>query len=93
MKRESIFRRLRPAVNLRPEDVALGRAREEVGRMRRTFELRESKPPHVSRAYCPEKECRRVVELVDGRCPCGNAAVDPIVPARWTPPKKAQVAA
>ena len=90
----SILRMLRPARNPRPaEDVVLCRAREEVGRMRRTFELRQSKPPHVSRAFCPEKGCGRVVELVDGRCPCGNAAVDPIVPARWTPPKKAQVAA
>lgn len=90
----TILRRFRAARNPRPlEDVVLGRAREEVRRMRRTFEVREARPAHVSRAYCPEKECRCVVELVDGRCPCGNAAVDPIVPARWAPPKKAQVAA
>lgn len=89
----AIFRRLRSAVNPRPEDAVLDRAREEVGRMRRTLELRQSKPPHVSRAFCPEQECRRVVELVNGRCPCGNAAVDPIVPARWAPPKKEAEAA
>lgn len=88
-----IFRRLRLAVNPRPEDIVLERASEEVGRMRRTFELREAQPPHISRAYCPEKGCSRVVELVRGRCPCGNASVDPIVPARWTPPKKGPVAA
>jgi len=83
-----------PAIPQALEAAVLSRARAEVGRMRRTFEARESKPPHVSRAYCPEKGCCCVVELVDGRCPCGNAAVDPIVPARWTPPKKeGQVAA
>ncbi len=88
-----IVRLLRPARNLSPEDAALARAREEVRRMRATFEVRASLPPHVSRAYCPEEGCGRVVELVRGRCPCGNAAVDPIIPARWSPPKKAEVAA
>ena len=73
-----------------PEEIVLDRAREEVRRMRRTFEVRESRPPHVSRAFCPEKGCNRVVELLpSGRCPCGNASVDPIVPARWAAPGRA----
>lgn len=85
MVRISILRLLRQAVNPRPEDVVLDRAREEVGRMRRTFEVRESSPAHVRRAWC--EDCEAVVELLDEtRCPCGSRSIA-IVSRTWAAPK------
>jgi hypothetical protein len=57
------------------EATVLARARAEVVRMRRTFELRESAPSHVSRAWC--QDCETVVELVRAACPCGSHSVVP----------------
>lgn len=58
------------------EDVVLGRARAEAGRMRRVFELREAAPVHVRRAWC--QDCEAVVELTPrGACPCSSRSVVP----------------
>lgn len=82
----SILRRLRPTRNPRPtEEAVLARARAETGRMRRTFELRESAPAHVRRAWC--EDCEAVVELVDEtRCPCGSRSTV-VVSRSWAAPK------
>jgi hypothetical protein len=83
----NILRLLRPARNPRPEDAVLDHARAEVGRMRRTFEVRESAPAHVRRAWC--EDCEAVVELVDEtRCPCGSRSTA-IVSRAWAAPRRA----
>lgn len=58
------------------EITTFNRACAEVGRMRRTFELRESAPAHVHRVWC--QDCEAVVELTPrGSCPCGSRSVVP----------------
>jgi hypothetical protein len=66
------------------ETAVLARARTEVGRMRRTFELRESAPAHVCRAWC--EDCQVVVELVGDACPCGSRSTA-VVSRAWAAPK------
>ena len=81
-----LLRRLGPARNQSPiEDVVLGRARAEAGRMRQTFELRKAAPAHVRRAWC--EDCETVVELVDEtRCPCGSRSTVVVFRA-WAAPR------
>ena len=63
-----------PAIPRTLEAAVLSRARAEVGRMRRVFEVRESRPVHIHRAWC--EDCHAVVELVDDkRCFCGSRSV------------------
>ena len=70
-----IFRLLGRAHNRRADAVP-ERVRAEVRRMRETFEVRESLPPHVPRAWC--EDCAGVVVLLDsGTCPCGSRSVVP----------------
>lgn len=57
------------------ESTVFQRARDEVARMHRTFEVRESLPPHVPRAWC--EDCETVVLLVGDACPCGSRSVVP----------------
>lgn len=72
----TILNLLRHSRKPRAEDAVLARAREEVRRMRATFELREARPAHVRRAWC--EDCEAVVELLDsGICPCGSRSVVP----------------
>lgn len=83
----SIFRRLRSAVNPRPEDVVLGRAREEVRRVRDVLELRSTAPTYVYRGHC--EDCGGPVVLLDGtRCEtCGSRSVV-LVSKGWVGKKK-----
>lgn len=58
------------------ESTVFQRARDEVARMHLTFEVRESLPPHVPRAWC--QDCEAVVVLLEtGDCPCGSRSVVP----------------
>lgn len=83
----NIFRRLRPAVNPRPEDVVLGRALEEVGRVRDVLELRSTAPTYVYRGHC--EDCAGPAVLLDGtRCEvCGSRSVV-LVAKGWVGKKK-----
>lgn len=67
---------LRKATTPPVECAVLSRARAEVVRMRRVFEVREARPVHVHRAWC--EDCTAVVELLDDhRCYCGSRSVIP----------------
>lgn len=83
----SIFRRLRSAVNQKPEDVVLDRAREEVRRVRDVLELRSTAPTYVYRGHC--EDCGGPVVLVDGtRCEtCGSRSIV-LVSKGWVGKKK-----
>lgn len=83
----SIFRRLRSAVNPRPEDVVLDRAREEVGRMRDVIELRSTAPTYVYRGHC--EDCGGPVVLLDGtRCDVCGSHSTVLVSKGWTGQKR-----
>jgi len=46
----------------------------EASRMRSTYELRDNRPAHITRAWC--EDCRAVVELLgSGACACGSRSV------------------
>lgn len=74
---DTILNLFRRRVNSTPvEERVFDRACAEVVRMHRTFEVRQSEPSHVSRAWC--QDCEGVVILLDsGACPCGSRSVMP----------------
>lgn len=87
MNRDSIFRRLRLAVNPRAEDVVLDRAREEVRRVRDVLELRSTAPTYVYRGHC--EDCDGPAVLLDGlTCEvCGSRSVV-LISKGWAGKKK-----
>lgn len=75
--------------NSRPEDVVLGRALEEVRRVRDVLELRSTAPTYVYRGHC--EDCGGPVVLLDGlTCEvCGSRSTVLTSQAWGAPPEDA----